>query len=80
MASFRSLPVFSPAIIGVFRRGEDAFRLTHAIGAVPDAAAAARALGDPFNRERHAQALAFLEGLQPRQQERILAAYDREAR
>lgn len=77
MSAFRDLPIFRVGIVGITTQGTDAVRLTGAIKAVPEAHAAAVALGDPFNRIRRAQALRILEGLSSRHQARILAAYSR---
>ncbi|KMO33894.1 hypothetical protein VQ02_19810 [Methylobacterium variabile] len=75
MRTFRDLIIFNPGTAGIFTMGGDAVRLTAAIKAVPGAREAAVALGDPFNRARRERALAILEALPARQQEKILSAY-----
>lgn len=77
MQGFRALPIFRSGILGITTQGTDAVRLSDAMRAVPEARAAAVALGDPFNRIRRAETLRLLEALPKRQQARILAAYHR---
>lgn len=76
MSRFRELPVFQPGIIGIFTRGIDADRLTHAIKAVKAAYPAAVALGDPSSKARRQLALTILESLPDADQAKILDAYD----
>jgi hypothetical protein len=83
MSAFRSMPIFRADTVGIFTAGGDAVRLTEAMrvawDAKPDVWAnlypAAVALGAPFNQERRERALAILEALPARQQDRVLAAY-----
>lgn len=79
MSVFGSVGPFREGL-GLTERGTLAIRLTKACRVEPAAAPASRALGDPSNSGRRAQALAILDALPPPAQRRILAAYEKLSR
>lgn len=59
---------------GIVTIGTACRRLSDVLAAFPQAEPARRALGDPFNPARNAEALALLSALPARLQEKILIA------